>query len=81
DVPFSPNRNVRCKVMPARDVTGAVRFLDTGNLPFPSEVKEFHRQKLAERGRIEGREPCLEMMIDDVIGGLASVARQYRSEG
>ena len=70
DVPFSPNKYTLGKVLPARDVTGALRFLDFGNLPFPQEVKDFHREKLAERGKEEGRNPGLEMVIDDVAGGL-----------
>jgi methylaspartate mutase epsilon subunit len=70
DVPFSPNKYTLGKVLPARDSSGAVRFLEFGNLPFPQEVKDFHREKLAERGKAEGRSPGLEMVIDDVAGGL-----------
>ncbi|MFH1088117.1 MAG: methylaspartate mutase subunit E, partial [Chloroflexota bacterium] len=55
DLPFSPNKGVKGKVIPARDSTGAVRFLECGDLPFTPEIKAFHRGKLAERGRAEGR--------------------------
>jgi methylaspartate mutase epsilon subunit len=80
DLPFSPNRGVRGKVIPARDKTGAVRFLECGDLPFTSEIKEFHRQKLEERGRAEGRNPGLEMVIDDVIGSLSRVSAESASD-
>jgi len=79
DLPFSPNKWVRGKVIPARDKTGAVRFLEFGNLPFTQEVKEFHRERLAERGRAEGRSPGLEMVIDDVIGGVARLPAKLAS--
>jgi len=76
DVPFSPNKHVLGKVMPVRDCTGSVRFLDCGKLPFSHEVKAFHREKLAERGNAEGRSAGLEMVIDDVVGGLVSLSHK-----
>jgi len=66
DVPFAPSRYTRGAMLPARDKEGAVRFLATGDLPFNQQVKEFHREKLAERGKSEGREPNFQMVIDDV---------------
>jgi len=66
DVPFAPSRYTRGAMLPARDKEGAVRFLSTGDLPFNQQVKEFHREKLAERGKSEGREPNFQMVIDDV---------------
>jgi methylaspartate mutase epsilon subunit len=55
DSPMSPNINVKDKVSGIRDAQGAVRYLDFGNLPIPEEVKEFNREKLAERAKIQGR--------------------------
>lgn len=66
DVPFAPSRHTHGAMLPARDKEGAVRFLSTGDLPFNREVKEFHQEKLAERGKSEGREPNFQMVIDDV---------------
>ncbi|AZR73397.1 methylaspartate mutase subunit E [Anoxybacter fermentans] len=66
DVPFAPSRYNLGKILPARDNNGAVRFLETGNLPFDAEIKEFHEAKLAERGQVEGREPSFQMVIDDI---------------
>lgn len=66
DVPFSPSRWNAGRLMPARDSQGAVRMLDTGNLPLPKDVVEFHRERLAERGRAEQRSLDYAMVVDDV---------------
>lgn len=66
DIPFAPNKYNLGKVLPARDDTGAVRLLETGNLPFTGELKNFHRSKLEERARFEKREVSFQMVIDDV---------------
>jgi methylaspartate mutase epsilon subunit len=66
DVPFAPSRNNAGKILPVRDNNGAVRLLEFGNLPLPAEVQEFHREKIAERGRAERREPSFQMVIDDI---------------
>jgi len=66
DVPFAPSRANVGRIMPVRDNSGAVRLLDFGTLPFDSEIKEYHRQKIAERGRQESREPSFQMVIDDI---------------
>ena len=54
DSPFPANINVKDKVMGVRDLRGACRFLEFGNLPMPKEVKEFHKAKVAEREAAEG---------------------------
>ena len=51
--------------MIARDVEGAVRFIDTGNLPFSDEIQEYDRARLAERKRREKKDD-MELMIDDL---------------
>ena len=66
DVPFAPAQCNANKVLPARDNTGAVRFLDFGNLPFDDELKTFHRTKLEERARVERRDVSFQMVIDDI---------------
>ncbi|MGD0795520.1 MAG: hypothetical protein ABR958_08085 [Dehalococcoidales bacterium] len=55
DSPWSPNITVRDKVLGVRDVRGACRYLEFGNLPIPEEIKDFHRRKIAERESLEGR--------------------------
>jgi methylaspartate mutase epsilon subunit len=56
---------VKGNVLQVRDIRGARRYLDTGNLPFTEEMKEFHRQKIAERSRRQGREVDYETIIGD----------------
>ncbi|MCL2602593.1 MAG: methylaspartate mutase subunit E [Treponema sp.] len=66
DVPFAPSRYNAGKIMPARDNNGAIRFMDTANIPFTKDLKDFHRQKLDERGKFEKRPVSYQMLIDDV---------------
>ncbi|AFM02049.1 Glutamate mutase subunit E [Desulfitobacterium dehalogenans ATCC 51507] len=66
DVPFAPSRYNAGRILPARDSQGAVRILDFGNLPFHEDIKEFHRERIALRGRDEGRDPSFQMVIDDI---------------
>lgn len=66
DVPFAPSSFNAGRTMPARDNEGAVRFLSWGSLPFSSDIQDFHREKLAERGKAEQRSPSFQMVIDDI---------------
>jgi methylaspartate mutase epsilon subunit len=66
DVPWAPNIHVVSKMMPAFDYTGAVRYLDSGDLPLPPDIKEFHRGRLKERAKRENIEVGIEMAIQDV---------------
>jgi len=55
DIPWSPNRHCKSRVLPARDVDGYLRILDPGLMPFPRDVLELHEERLrkrAERDRI-----------------------------
>ena len=54
DIPFAPSVHNRGEVVTARDAEGAVRFLSVGRLPFDRELREFHRDRMAERRRLEG---------------------------
>ncbi|KGN78976.1 glutamate mutase [Porphyromonadaceae bacterium COT-184 OH4590] len=79
DIPFAPSKYNAGKVMPARDNQGAVRLLDTGNLPFTKDIIDFHKQKLEERAHFENRPVSFQMVIDDVyaIGQGNLVGRPY----
>jgi methylaspartate mutase epsilon subunit len=66
DVPFAPSKYNAGKILTARDLSGAVRFLETGRLPFPDDLKDFHRQKLEERSKAERRPVSFQMVIDDI---------------
>lgn len=65
DSPLASNINLKSKVMGIKDIKGACRYLDFGNLPIPEEIKDFHREKIAERERIEKRKMDLNVVIDD----------------
>ena len=54
DVPWSPNRGCRSRIMPARDGDGCLRILDPGLMPFPKEVMEVHEDKLRRRAARDG---------------------------
>jgi methylaspartate mutase epsilon subunit len=55
----------KAAVLQVRDINGARRYLDTGNLPFTKEMKEFHRLKIAERSKKQGRQVDYETVIAD----------------
>ena len=66
DIPFGPAKCNAGLMLPARDNDGAVRILNTGNLPFTNDLKAFHHDKLAERAKVEKRDVSFQMVIDDV---------------
>ncbi len=66
DIPWSPNKWVKSKVMPARDVDGCLRILDPGNMPFPKEVMEFHEEKLRLRAEKEKQPYDLNLAVSSV---------------
>ena len=66
DVPFAPSRYNAGKIMPARDNNGAIRFMDPANVPLTKDLKDFHKQKLDERGAVEKRPVSYQMLIDDI---------------
>jgi methylaspartate mutase epsilon subunit len=66
DSAMSPNIHVRDQVLGAKDSTGAVRYVEFGNLPMPDEVKDFHRRKLASREKSEQRKIDYTVMVKDL---------------
>ena len=66
DVPFAPCRANAGLMLPCRDNDGAVRILNTGNLPFTQDLKDYHAAKIAERALVEKRKASFQMVIDDV---------------
>jgi methylaspartate mutase epsilon subunit len=53
DIPWSPNRYVKSRILPARDADGCLRILDPGLMPFPRDVMEVHEEKLRRRAARE----------------------------
>ncbi|MEW9095639.1 MAG: methylaspartate mutase subunit E [Clostridiaceae bacterium] len=66
DIPFGPSKYNAGKMMPVRDNLGCVRYLEFGNIPFTEELKNYNRERLAERSKFEGREVSFQMVIDDI---------------
>jgi methylaspartate mutase epsilon subunit len=66
DSPWSPNRTVKDQVLGVRDARGACRYLEFGNLPIPEEIKEFHREKIAEREKLEGEKATYQTAVKDL---------------
>lgn len=66
DIPFAPSKFNLNKVLPARDNLGYVRILDFGNLPFSEEIKNYHKEKLKKRAKLEKRKVSFQMTIDDI---------------
>ncbi len=76
DIPFSSSRHNLGEVMTARDLTGAVRFLDAGELPLDAETKAFHRDVMSDRCHAES----LTMNEDDHLLVERDVLRVARGE-
>jgi methylaspartate mutase epsilon subunit len=66
DSTWSSNMNVKDRVLGVRDARGACRYLDFGNLPFSKEIKDFHREKVAEREKAEGKKIDYHAMVRDL---------------
>ncbi len=66
DIPFAPSKYNMGKMMPARDNSGAIRYLMFGNVPFTDEIKDINRAKLDERAVFEKRNIGFQMTVDDI---------------
>ena len=67
DIPWAPNRHVAGKVIPVRDASGAVRYLTHAHLPFPAEVREYHREMIKKRETRDKAKVDYEAAIQDVM--------------
>jgi methylaspartate mutase epsilon subunit len=54
DIPWSPSRHVKGRVLSARDVDGYMRIFDPAFVPIPRDVLEFHEERLRRRAEREG---------------------------
>ncbi|MEK9672463.1 MAG: methylaspartate mutase subunit E [Rhodospirillaceae bacterium] len=54
DIPWSPNRHLKSRVMPARDADGYLRIFDPGLMPFDKDVLAVHEEQLRKRAEAEG---------------------------
>lgn len=66
DNPVANNPRVRCKVLGIKDASGAVRYKNTGNLPFDAETREYHRERLAAREAVLGHPVNYDTLVADM---------------
>ena len=66
DIPWSPSRFVKSRVMPARDVEGYLRIVDPAAMPFPKDILEFHRERLARQAEKTGEQFGVNLSIKSV---------------
>ena len=63
---ISPWKYNRGNVLLMRDSSNAMRYFDTGDMPLPKEVKEYHLDKLKSRAAKEGRPLDFDMVVSDL---------------
>jgi len=73
DNPFAANRAAAGKVMGVKDSEGAVRYFNTGNLPFSEEIVEYHKEKIAQREKKQG----IKVGYDTLVSDLYAVSKGY----
>lgn len=66
DIPFAPATCNHGKILPMRDNDGFIRVFNKGKLPFSEDLIDFHRKKLEQRAKSEGRSVCFQMVTDDI---------------
>lgn len=66
DNPVTNNPRVKAAAMGVKDATGAVRYLNTGNLPFDNEIKEFHRERISLREGKMNRPASYDTIVADM---------------
>ena len=66
DSPFAISMHLQDNTLGVRDLHGAMRFLEYGNVPIPEEVREFNRAKVREREEYEGRKMTYKVSISDM---------------
>jgi methylaspartate mutase epsilon subunit len=65
DTPLSSNINIKGLALGVRDIRGACRYLDFGNLAIPEEAKAYHRGKIAERERVQGKKLDYHTLVEE----------------
>ena len=66
DNPFAANRAAAGKVLGIKDSEGAVRYFNTGELPFTKEIIDYHKEKIAQRESKQGRKLGYDTLVDDL---------------
>jgi methylaspartate mutase epsilon subunit len=66
DTMLTPWKYNKGNVVVMRDAENAVRYLDSGDVPLPKEVKDYHKEKLAGRKALEGADLSFDMVVRDL---------------
>lgn len=66
DVPFAPSIYNKGKILPVRDNEGFIRLFAKGSLPLGEDIMSFHRERLRDRSKAEGRPVTFQMVTDDI---------------
>ena len=66
DVPFAPSIHNKGKILPMRDNEGCIRIFNPGAVPLGADMLSWHRDRLQERARAEGRSVSFQMVTDDI---------------
>ena len=73
DNPFAANRAAAGKVLGVKDSDGAIRYFETGNLPFTQEIIDYHKEKIAQREAKQG----IKVGYDTLVNDLYAISRGY----
>ena len=66
DNPFAANRAAAGKVLGIKDSEGAIRYFNTGNLPFTQEIIDYHKEKIAQREKKQGIKAGYDTLVNDL---------------
>lgn len=67
DQPYATTQLVKGQVMGVKDIEGAARFFDFGNLPFDSEIKNYHKEKTLQREKQLNKTISYDTIISDIM--------------
>ena len=67
DHPFATNQHIHTNVMGIRDASKAVRYFETGDLPFTKDIVDFNKQKVAEREKLLGKKVTFDTVVEDML--------------
>jgi methylaspartate mutase epsilon subunit len=81
DTMFSPWRKLKGEVFVARDATGAIRYIRSGNIPLPQDVAEYHRDKLAQARECDKGSLSIDWAIDEVEWAGRSIEDWVKNRG
>ncbi len=67
DMPFSPSNFNQNLLISHKDMKGAIRISNPGNVPIPEDVMRYESQKIDERAKIQSIEPGYKMLMQDIL--------------